>query len=53
MKERVALEEWKKFLHGVCKTGNVAKKRALGITDLRHFEIELSRVNKFIKNLPK
>lgn len=51
MNEKRQVEVWEAKLKSITKVGGGINK-ALGIGDTRHFEVELRRVNKFLKNLP-
>jgi hypothetical protein len=52
MNEMTVVEKWHKQLGGITRTGARSRRKNLGISDTRHFEVELTRVNKFLKNLP-
>lgn len=51
-KQIKAILDWKKRLEQITHIGG-SVRHDMGVGDTRHFHIELKRVNKFIKNLPK
>lgn len=52
-KELLVMKKWQKSLTNITRPGGLSRKYKLEISDTRHFEVELRRVNKFIKNYPK
>lgn len=50
LKEIVIMERWRDRLKAIVRPGGDTNKR-LGISDTRHFEVELKRVEKWLRNI--